>query len=510
MPRDRAPAQLADEPTAAGPSSGPVASARTPWGLLAALVVVALVVRAIALDSGLWIDEIYSLVRSFRSPFSTIVTEYWGDNHHPLYAVLAHASIATFGEAPWTLRLPAMLFGVASVPMLYALGVLVATRLEALLAAALLTVSYHHVWFSQNARGYSALAFWTLLATWALLRGLRAGERRYFVLYAVAAALGTYTHLTMVFVVAGHALAAAWVVVRGDRWAGGPGRWREPALGFLLAGALTLALYAPMLADVRDYFLQHQSELKGISTPKWAFWEALRVLRLGLSGGVAVVGLVVLAGGALAVGSGLASYARRSVAIVLAFLLPAFVTVSGAALARGTMYPRFFFFMIGIAMLIVVRGAMVVSRAVATRLGGARGEAMGTRLATALVLVVILASAASLSLNYRFPKQDFGGAMRYVLAHRQSGDVVVSAGVPTDPYSALYGQSWPRVASVDDLRKARAAGRRVWLLYTFPRYLESGAPELAAVIERDCAPARVFRGTVGGGDIIVCTMEPSS
>jgi len=53
------------------------------------------------------------------------------------------------------------------------------------------------------------------------------------------------------------------------------------------------------------------------------------------------------------------------------------------------------------------------------------------------------------------------------------------------------------------------AGRRVWLVYTFPRYLVRGAPEIAAITERECRDARAFRGTVGGGDVYVCQLGPT-
>ena len=174
---------------------------RSTQRIVFALVAVALVSRVVGLNSGLWVDEVYSLVRSVRLPVGTILTEYWGDNHQPLYALLAHASRSIFGEAPWSIRLPAVLFGVASVPLLFALGQRVAPRRQALLAAWLLTVSYHHVWFSQNARGYSALAFFSLATLWALLRGVESGRLVFFVVYGLLAGLGAYTHLSMIFVV---------------------------------------------------------------------------------------------------------------------------------------------------------------------------------------------------------------------------------------------------------------------------------------------------------------------
>ena len=161
---------------------------RTWW--IVALTALALVLRLVRLDSGLWIDEIYSLLHSFRPSLWQIVSVFPRDNHHPFYSVLAHLSLTVFGESAWSIRLPAALFGAATVPLLYLLGTRVASRREALLAASLLCVSYHHVWFSQNARGYAVLACFAVLGSWLLLRGLEDGRRRFFAGYAVVIGLG--------------------------------------------------------------------------------------------------------------------------------------------------------------------------------------------------------------------------------------------------------------------------------------------------------------------------------
>src|SRR5438034_884751 len=81
------------------------------------------------------------------------------------FARLAHVSIAALGDQAWSLRLPATLFGVVTIPALYFLAREFAGRTEALFGCLLLTVSYHHVWFSQNARGYTLLAFLAVLST---------------------------------------------------------------------------------------------------------------------------------------------------------------------------------------------------------------------------------------------------------------------------------------------------------------------------------------------------------
>jgi hypothetical protein len=82
-----------------------------------------------------------------------------------------------------------------------------ASRLEAGAAATILAVSYHHIWFSQNARAYTALLVCVLLSTHALVRWLDTRRGSLLAWYAAVTAVGAYAHLTMVLVSLSHALA---------------------------------------------------------------------------------------------------------------------------------------------------------------------------------------------------------------------------------------------------------------------------------------------------------------
>lgn len=467
--------------------------------LLLSLVMVAAIVRTVGLDQGLWIDEIYSLIDSFRPPLTHILTHFPGDTQHPLYSILANIAHSLFGESAWSVRLPAVLFGVASVPMLYLLGDLVTTRREAVLSALLLAVSYHHVWFSQNARGYSALAFWALLSTYLLIRGLREGRTGFFVSYGVVIALGVYTHLTMVFMVAAQAVVALSAVVLTPRQDPIRGTVGQVASGMGLGALLGFVMYLPILTQVVDFFVNRPSRLLGVSTPSWALAEGLRVLRLGLGAGAGLLVAAVL------FGAGLWSYLRRSRVVLFLFVLPGFATLFGALLARGTMYPRFFFYLIGFALLILVSGASAVSTILA---GVLRRPERGPVLATSLVLLLVAVSAWSLRLNYRWPKQDFGGALTYLESEPASGDIIITAGVTSNAYRDYYGRTWPAVTSTAQLDEVRRTGKKVWAVYTFPRYLESGFPDLMRKMHEECRLARIFPGTVGGGEVIVCAFDP--
>lgn len=468
---------------------------------VAGVTLLALALRVIALDSQLWYDEIVTLVESVRPPLAEIVVGYHWNNKHPLNSVLGHLSVTTFGERPWALRLPAMLFGVACVPMLYLCGTAVATRREALLAALLLAVAYHHVWYSQSARGYTMLMFFTLLCTWLLLRGIERGGWPAFLAYAVAAALGAYTHLTMVFVVAGHAAACLlrWRIGGAD--AARP--WLATAAGgFVAAGLLTVALHAPMLQEMADFFTRKPSAVgQAVATPSRAAGELLAGLAQGVGGAAPLLAIV---GGLLLVGG--LDYLRRNWFFVALVVLPVLVTAFVALGLKRPVHPRFLFSFAGFGLLVLVRGCWVAGQGFAALLGKpTRGVGWGT----ALALAIVAASIWPLSGVYAYPKQDFQGPLRLLDRAVADGDRVVAAGLAAYPYQRYYHRPFAAVDHLADLRPLQRTRGRVWLIYTLPHYVQASDPELWAVIERDFEPAACYHGTLGGGDVSVVRSRPA-
>jgi uncharacterized membrane protein len=465
----------------------------TPWTMLALLCAAAIVLRAIGLNGGLWYDEIMTLLQSVRSPLSEIVTEFPGNNQHTLFSVLAHLSVQVFGDHPWSLRLPSLLLGAATVPVLYFFAREFCGRLESLLACLLLATAYHHVWFSQNARGYSALAFLTVLSSWLLLRALRCARTSDAVWYGLAAALGVYAHLTMVFLVISHAVLVA---IAALTWPAGaplnPQRRRTAAVAFVLAAAFTVLLYSPVLLDVKQFFVDRPSPM-AVATPRWAALELLRGLQIGLGAGLgALVAAAFFA-------SGVWSYVRQSWFIAGLFLLPGVVTVGAAVALQRPIFPRFLFFLIGFGLLIIVRGAFEI--------GSWFHRRHASRIATLLVGGMAAASLLALIPNYRYPKQDFEGAMHFVDTERTDGEPIATVGLTTPVYRDYYRRTWDPVTSLEELNRLRGRARRVWVVYTLEGYIATDTPELMAALRADCTPARIFRSTVGNGDVTVCTLN---
>lgn len=479
--------------TPAESDDGPV-----PWAWLALLTALAVLLRIPGLNDGLWWDEIRTLVDSVRHPLSRIVTEFPRDNQHTLYSVLAHLSIGVFGEHPWSLRLPAMLIGVATVSALYFFAREFVGRTEALLAGLLLAAAYHHVWFSQNARGYTTLAFLTLISSWLLLRGLRRGRVSDWIGYAVAAALGVYVHLTMVFLVVSHAIlcvAHLGLPLGSERLR----RWRLPAVGFVLAGILSLLLYAPVLLQVQGAVVAESSPPAGASSGS-ALMELLRGLRIGLG---SMVGLLIGLG---LFAFGLVSYFKQSKLVLGLFLLPGLLTAAAMMVLHRPVRPRFFFFLAGFGLLVAVRGALEFGRWLSHRSGG--GPSRVSSPGIALVVVLSLLSVSAIAIESRYPKQDFEGAMRFVETSKAAGEPVVTAGGARYPYSAYYRPGWEGVGSLEELQAVRSRGRPVWVLFTLKAYIAGDAPDLMRMLDAECKVARVFPGTLRDGEVTVCTMLP--
>ena len=470
--------------------------------LVLVMLVVAVSLRFVGLGSGLWYDEINTLVESVRLPFREIVTAFPGVNAHPLYSVFAHASIAAFGDSAWSLRLPASVFGVASVWMVYVLGARVIGRVEAWAGAALLAVSYHHIWFSQNARGYTMMGFFTLLSTYLLIRAAESERSRDYVFYAIACALGVYTHLTMVFVVAGQA-----VVLIGGRTIGWRPAlaqpWRPAVLAWIVAATATALAYVPFVPGlVRHFGTEPPIVATKVATGGWAMTEALRSILSGAGLPAAIAGGLVALAGAV-------SLWRRDPLVVALLVMPAIVTVAAMAVLGQPIRPRFFFFMTGAAAIFAGRGIGLVAGWIAhrTRPGRERTEAarggapLWAMLACTLLLTTV--SAAALPRNYTVPKQDFDGAVRFLEGEQAAGVKVAAAGPACYPIDAYFGKAdWPCLETLPQLREFVGTSDRALLVYTLADYIEDA--DFGQYLRTSCVETRRFPGTLGGGDMVVC------
>src|SRR5688572_7081313 len=227
-------------------------SAREPrWVVPAALVVtcaIGALVRIELLDQPMRYDEAvtYRLyVHPAAGPMD-ILRDY-SANNHLLHTLLVWASVRMFGNIEWAIRLPALIAGLAIVPMTYVVIRNAAGRTAGVIAAALVAASPALVFYSTNGRGYTMVALFTLIALAAAQRALARDSSLGWAAIVIAIALGSWTIPVMAFPAAA---IFAWMALEAA--AGGASMGGRPfvvrfILCLLATAAMTLALYAPTL-----------------------------------------------------------------------------------------------------------------------------------------------------------------------------------------------------------------------------------------------------------------------
>jgi mannosyltransferase len=257
-------------------------------------------------DWGLWIDEAHTLhdaLRIFEGRPST----------YPLGYLAVRGAIALSGGAldEATLRLAPALFGALSIPLLSwslrpALG-----RLGANGAAFLMGASSWHLYWSQNARGYSLALLLSVLGVGLWLRGLIGGRAALLALGLFVTALSAFAHPSGALLLPGLVLAPlALVGLRRDDLP------RPPVallVGVALLGALALSGWGLRVWSVHETVKSGSSTSHLIQTCGWymgpltliaAVLGTLQSLRAGRSAPLALA-LVGVPAGALALSASL-------------------------------------------------------------------------------------------------------------------------------------------------------------------------------------------------------------
>src|SRR5271157_6048151 len=163
------------------------------------------------------------------------------DTHPPAFYMMMWFWTKCFGTSTWAMRLPSALLGMACIPLVFWLGTLTRQPAAGWIAAALVAVNGHLVFWSRIARMFTLACFLGLLATILLLKIAqhdRASTTLKF-LYAAIMLLGLCTHIFFWLILAAHmfwTLASAW-------------SRQQPLPGAARLEFLVLILGSPLLAS---------------------------------------------------------------------------------------------------------------------------------------------------------------------------------------------------------------------------------------------------------------------
>lgn len=123
------------------------------------IVLIALILRFININQSLWLDEAINVNNAAALDFKSLILNYsLFDFHPPLYSVILKAWIIAAGTSEVAVRIPSVIFGVATVYVTYLIGRRLFEEKTALIAATLIATSPLAIYYSQEARMYSLAA----------------------------------------------------------------------------------------------------------------------------------------------------------------------------------------------------------------------------------------------------------------------------------------------------------------------------------------------------------------
>lgn len=211
--------------------------------VLIALLIIGSILRILFLDKqSLWIDEIHSLNESnpdfsFSQLYDALLAS---DPHPPLYFLLVQLFFKIFGYSTFVLRLVSAIFGILGLVVIYKLGKEFVNKKVGLIAVALLTINYFHLYYSQEARMYSMLFFTTSLSFLYLLKFIKKPNVNSAILHGFFASLMIYTHFFALF-----GLMAQYLVLLTLLFTIHKNKILNNLKYIIISGMITLVLYIP-------------------------------------------------------------------------------------------------------------------------------------------------------------------------------------------------------------------------------------------------------------------------
>jgi len=372
-------------------------------------------------NNSLWLDEATTYGVSQGSFFEIWQTSVTGEFHPPLFHWIEHIML-TFGQSEIVLRAVPALFGILVIPVFYLIGKEYRDKNVGIISAALLTVSYFGIFYSQEARAYSVVLCVFSIAILFYLRALRTDNKADWVLFALFSALSVWTHyyvLIALGVIYLHAIISLAGRLKRDITEG---------KNLLIALCVMTILILPLLLIVveRYFTLSSSAPTYGVLGP-----ILLQETIVRFSGGYSSFALPIALIYFVLMAAGLAYlyFDNRNKCLFSGMYLILPLVISILLSSKITMNPRYLIFLLPVFYTLIAMSFPLMFRLIPNK-----------KILYA-VLIVILAINVPLLAGYytTFTKEDWRGFAGAVQSTTQDGDwVVLVPGYMSQPFNYYY------------------------------------------------------------------------
>jgi uncharacterized membrane protein len=201
-------------------------------------------------DNSLWFDEGFSVAFANADVPALLHKTLTVEPHPPTYYLILHYWIAAFGDSPAAIRMLSVIFGTATIFLVFNIGATLGDRRLGAVSSFLLAISPFHIQYSTEARMYGLLTFAGALSVWGAALFMRnmarpPALRKASVILVIGISLAVASHNTglLVWAAISTTLLIIWLVDSRPR----------PALlyGLVLNGiiAILFLCWLPLLLE---------------------------------------------------------------------------------------------------------------------------------------------------------------------------------------------------------------------------------------------------------------------
>ncbi len=247
------------------------------WLLFTLILVLAIGLRLINLGGrSLWYDEAFAVLFAEKGLsamlYGTLTPVAGGaaDIHPLLYYSTLNVWMHFFGESAFTVRLLSVIYGVATVAVIYLLAKTLFDEKTGLVAALITAIAPFHVQYSQETRMYALLGLFLMAASWCFIKAWRSNDAqtietpfrvkwRYWLGFGVFAGLAMYTQQLAAFYLVSIGLIPFLA------------RRRPQMSGIIVGTVVAVVVYLPWLVNLPGQLKKVQSyywlDKPSIATP---------------------------------------------------------------------------------------------------------------------------------------------------------------------------------------------------------------------------------------------------
>lgn len=231
------------------------------------LLFLSISMRLVNLSDGLWLDEIWSMIMSAPSKsVMDIINACKTDTHPPLFDLILHFFLRFFGDNPINGRILALLFGFIGTFATFYYTLRISNRYSAaMIAFGLVSLSYFHIYYSEEGRFYTFIYLLSLAILSHLYLYLTEKNKMHIFLFTFFSVLLVYTHYYGIILLL--ALSIGVLIL-----------WFKKLietrffLNIVLSGVTILIVFSPWLS----YMFSGQEKESWMQVPKlWNFFEYL-------------------------------------------------------------------------------------------------------------------------------------------------------------------------------------------------------------------------------------------